>query len=59
MRFGYEKLPSSDPTPILLDNLVCSGDEDSLVDCRHNGIGIHNCNHDQDAGLACSNGRTS
>lgn len=56
MRFGYEQLPISDSTPIWLDNLVCSGDEKSLVDCRHNGIGIHNCDHDQDAGLVCSEG---
>lgn len=56
VRFGYEPLSNSDPTPIWLDNLVCSGDENSLVDCRRNRIGDHNCNHDQDAGLVCSKG---
>ena len=38
---------------ILLDNLGCVGTETRLVDCRHNGIGIENCVHAEDAGLRC------
>ena len=38
---------------ILLDELRCTGDESRLVDCPHNGIGIHNCRHSEDAGLVC------
>ncbi len=56
MRFGYRKRTKEDPTPILLDNLICTGREASLVDCKHNGLGNHNCKHTQDAGLVCKEG---
>ena len=39
--------------PIHLDNLICNSSESSLVNCRHNGIGVHNCGHSEDAGLRC------
>ena len=39
---------------ILLDNLGCAGTETRLVDCPHNGIGIENCVHAEDAGLRCA-----
>ena len=39
---------------ILLDNLGCVGTETRLVDCPHNGIGIDNCVHSEDAGLRCA-----
>ena len=39
---------------ILLDNLRCVGTENRLVDCQHNGIGIDNCAHSEDAGLRCA-----
>ena len=42
--------------PILLDGLRCTGEEESLLDCRHRGIGIHSCRHYQDAGVLCYNG---
>ena len=38
---------------IFLDNLVCEGDESSLLDCSHNVIGEHNCDHTEDAGVRC------
>ena len=40
--------------PILLDNLMCVGTETRLFDCPHNGVGIHNCAHSEDAGAVCS-----
>lgn len=56
VRDGFRKLNRSDSTPIWLDNLQCTGTEESLIDCRHNGIGIHNCNHEEDSGIVCFQG---
>ena len=38
---------------ILLDNLECTGEESSLLDCTHNGVFTHNCGHQDDAGVTC------
>lgn len=38
---------------ILLDNLLCNSRETRLIDCPHNGIGVHNCVHSEDAGIRC------
>ncbi|KAM6994300.1 scavenger receptor cysteine-rich domain-containing protein DMBT1-like [Tautogolabrus adspersus] len=40
--------------PILLDDVACSGSERSLTDCQHGGYQIHNCEHQEDAGVVCS-----
>jgi len=41
--------------PIFLDRLGCSGTEDSLLDCdRFAGLGLHSCDHSQDAGVNCT-----
>ncbi len=39
---------------ILLDNLQCVGTEANLIDCPHNGVGIENCGHSEDAGAVCT-----
>ena len=40
--------------PIFLDQLGCSGTESSLLQCnRFAGLGLHSCDHSQDAGVSC------
>ncbi|XP_028407291.1 deleted in malignant brain tumors 1 protein-like [Dendronephthya gigantea] len=39
---------------IWLVALDCTGDEENITSCYHNGWGIHSCSHTQDAGMKCS-----
>uniref|UniRef100_A0A3Q4N0K9 SRCR domain-containing protein n=1 Tax=Neolamprologus brichardi TaxID=32507 RepID=A0A3Q4N0K9_NEOBR len=39
---------------IWLDNVTCSGNENSLTECQHSGFGSNKCGHDHDAGAICS-----
>ena len=39
--------------PIFLDNVACQGSESFLLECSHPGIGVHNCQHDDDVGIEC------
>ena len=46
--------PNASPTvPIWLGNVSCNGSEPRLIECQHNGLGVHNCEHHQDAGVIC------
>ena len=44
--------------PILLDHVRCSGPENRLFDCAHNGIEVisTSCGHHKDAGVVCMRG---
>ena len=50
---GFSPNASSN-VPIWLDNVNCNGSESRLIDCQHNGLGIHNCDHHKDAGVICA-----
>ena len=39
---------------IWFDDFICEGDEESLLDCSHSGVKVHDCNHGDDAGAVCS-----
>ena len=38
---------------IWLDNVQCSGTETSISSCNKNAYGVHNCGHNEDAGVRC------
>ena len=40
--------------PIYYDDVMCAGREESLNECPHSGVGVHNCEHSDDAGVECS-----
>ena len=44
---------------IWLDSLGCDGDESSLFDCSHDGVGQDNCGHTEDMGVVCERKKIS
>lgn len=39
--------------PILLDNVMCRGSEDNLLECVHEPLFTNNCAHSEDASVKC------
>ena len=61
-RFRRSYFGTGEPLKILLDDLLCDGDEDSLLECAVAGnrpgtaadyIGIHNCKVSETVGVRC------
>lgn len=50
---GFDSSFGSGAGPIILDNVVCNGNEASLLDCSHNPLFVHNCEHTEDAAVIC------
>ena len=40
--------------PIWYDRVRCNGNEASLTQCSHRGLGVHYCAHWLDAGVICA-----
>lgn len=38
---------------IWLDDVQCTGSGTKLWDCPHSDVGVHNCNHNNEAGVRC------
>ena len=44
--------------PVLMDNVRCTGDEQSLLDCPHDGVGEFSCSRYYDiVSVVCANGK--
>ena len=39
--------------PIFLHYVDCTGNEERLIDCEHNGFSVHGCDRSGDAGVYC------
>lgn len=39
--------------PIWMNDVQCEGHETSLANCSFTGYGVHNCDHEKDAGVMC------
>lgn len=39
--------------PIFMEYVRCTGFEETVLDCKHNGLGYSTCYHFEDAGVAC------
>ena len=43
---------------IYFDEVGCFGNESNITECRHPGVGIHNCEHLEDAAVLCKRNYT-
>ena len=50
----HESVFAETTTPILMDQVVCTGEEGYLSSCSFDGWGVHDCSHSEDAGVVCT-----
>ncbi|XP_053376486.1 uncharacterized protein LOC123534263 [Mercenaria mercenaria] len=50
----YDTSVSQGTGPIFLDDVVCTGSEESLLLCKHSSWGDENCGHGEDVGVVCA-----
>ena len=53
---GYAKFGQG-VGPIWIESVACNGGESNIRLCGHYGFGVHNCDHGDDAGVYCDQGR--
>ena len=46
--------PGATTSMIWLDEVDCIGHEQSLMNCSHNDLGVNDCTHIEDVGVACN-----
>ena len=52
-RIFYRAYYGQAPGPILIDQIRCPNNAKDLMDCTHNGWGVHDCEKREDAGVDC------
>ena len=50
---SFISLLLAETSRIWLDDVFCTGSESEVLDCSHDGIGIHDCDHFEDASVRC------
>ena len=53
--YALKRFGEGSGSVIVLDNVQCTGNEASLSNCS--ALSVHNCEHSQDAGVRCLNGK--
>ena len=52
---SYKGLPSAgEDVPLFWEDVLCKGNEQALSQCHHRLIGLHDCDHGEDAGVFCA-----
>ena len=45
--------------PVWLDDVECMGSEETILNCDHSSVGIHDCTHMEDVAIQCMPGMYS
>lgn len=56
-RARYGQGPASQK--IILDDVGCIGTETNLGQCNYTALGLSNCDHTEDAGVMCHQGKST